>query len=157
MSKICPRYAQDMPKIWPPVRRSWQNVFLTKRLSRSAWKKCRKNRSWQNVFLTKRLSWSWQNVFLTKRLRRSWQNVFLTKRLLTYYCTVFIHLAGHKGLRPKANMGVLDTQQIHALVFCYMSWLPFLVAFHSFPWSLVLFFVLGLVYLQWISEEVISQ
>ena len=34
-----------MPKIWPPVRRSWQNVFLTKRLSRS----------WQNVFLTKRL------------------------------------------------------------------------------------------------------
>ena len=74
-----------MPKIWPPVRRSWQNVFLTKRLSRSAWKKCHTNRSWQNVFLTKRLSWSWQNVFLTKRLRRSWQNVFLTKRLLTTF------------------------------------------------------------------------
>ena len=61
---------------------------------------------------------------------------------LLYYCTVFIHLSGHQGLRPKANilMGVLDTQQIHAL-FCYMSWVPFLVAFHSFPWSLVVFFV----------------
>ena len=72
----CPRYM---------TTRSRQNVFLTKCLSRSAWKKCRTNQSWQNVFLTKRLSRSWQNVFLTKRLRQvrpdKTSKAVLTKRL----------------------------------------------------------------------------
>ena len=75
MPKICPRYAQDMPKIWLPVRRSWQNIFLTKRLS---W-------SWQNVFLTKRLRQvcpdKTSKAVLTKRLTD--QMSILTKRLLT--------------------------------------------------------------------------
>ena len=75
-------YTHDMYVLNTSVRRFWQNVFLTKRLSQSTWKNVTQigpDKTSKPV-LTKCLRRSWQNVFLTKCLRRSWQNVFLAKR-----------------------------------------------------------------------------